>query len=497
MSSPVNVGDILAGKYQVERVLGVGGMGVVVAAKHLALGDRVAIKFLLPAALARNDVVDRFFKEGRAANRLKGEHIARVHDVGRLETGAPFLIMEFLDGRDLGAILKEKGPFSVETAVDYILQACEALAEAHSINIIHRDLKPSNLFLIKRIDGTPSIKLIDFGISKVPDVSAEGAAGEATATAVMMGSPLYMAPEQMASARDVDGRADIWSLGIILHTMLTGAPPFRAPSVMQVYELIVQGAPPIRKTRPEVPAGIEAAILRCLQKDRRQRFADVGELAEAIAEFAPPEARFTVDRIKRILASRSTIESPPTSNDAPVQVVGITPAPVSPPKDESALGGKPPSTPSNPDASAPTGSSEVDGLGTGGPWDQKTHPPMRRTPPALLIAAGVAVLIGGPVAFFALRSNGGAGAPGAPVTDTMSAHTAAPAESAQPVTTAQPSVVPGASVAPSTSPEASGAPSATRASADVPHHPRVTPPPHLPPPHTQRPPASDPFGTQH
>ena len=393
MSSPVNVGDILASKYQVERVLGMGGMGVVVSAKHLILGERVAIKFLLPQALAREDVVKRFIQEGMAANRLRGEHIGRVHDVGRLESGAPFLVMEYLDGKDLGAVLRDGGPLAVEVAVDYVIQACEALAEAHSSGIIHRDLKPSNLFLIQRLDGTPSIKLIDFGISKILVPGADGDAGEMTATAVMMGSPLYMAPEQMASARDVDGRADIWSLGIILHTMLTGAPPFRAPSVMQVYELIVQGAPPIRKQRADVPEGIETTILKCLQKDRRQRFADVGELADALAEFGAPEARFIAERIKRILSTRSTrdsIAAPAPDSDAKIPVVAVTPAAIA--ATEPAEGAAdavrhssrskgsgrhpPPGTASISDSAA------IEALGTGGPWDQKTQPPpAARAPP--------------------------------------------------------------------------------------------------------------------
>src|SRR5262245_27135538 len=141
MSSPVNVGDILASKYQVERVLGMGGMGVVVAAKHLILGERVAIKFLLPQALAREDVVKRFIQEGTAANRLRGEHIGRVQDVAKLESGAPLLVMEYLDGKDLAPILRDSGPIKMELAIDYVIQACEALAEAHSAGIIHRDLK--------------------------------------------------------------------------------------------------------------------------------------------------------------------------------------------------------------------------------------------------------------------------------------------------------------------------------------------------------------------
>ncbi len=500
MSSPVNVGDILAGKYQVERVLGVGGMGVVVSARHLTLGERVAIKFLLPQALARNDVVARFLQEGRAAARLRSEHVARVHDVGKLETGAPFLVMEYLDGSDLGAVLREKGPMTVEVAVDYVMQACEALAEAHSAGIIHRDLKPSNLFLIERLDGSPSIKLIDFGISKIQLPGAEGAEGEMTATAVMMGSPLYMAPEQMASARDVDGRSDIWSLGIILHTMLTGSPPFRAPSVMQVYELIVQGAPPIRKTRPDVPAGIEAAILKCLQKDRRQRYANVGELAEAIADFGPPQARFSAERIKRIIVARTPADSilPPSGGEALVPVVAITPAAVANtvPADAGAKAGaeavKGEVTSNGLGISQPDGASVIDPLGTDGPWDQKTHPPMRRARPAALIAAVAALVIGAPVAFFVLR---GGHAPAQSVSmgdttaqpgDTSRAHQPAvappsPSTSADP---AAPSVLPGASVTP---PEPSAHPSPPP-ERETNVHTRPRPPSPPPSPQPTRPP---------
>jgi serine/threonine-protein kinase len=495
MSSPVNAGDILAGKYQVERVLGMGGMGVVVAAKHLILGERVAIKFLLPQALAREDVVKRFIQEGTAANRLRGEHIGRVHDVGRLESGAPFLVMEYLDGKDLGAILRDGGPLGVEIAVDYLVQACEALAEAHSSGIIHRDLKPSNLFLIQRLDGSPSIKLIDFGISKlVSGGEGEGGGGEMTQTAVMMGSPLYMAPEQMASARDVDGRADIWSLGIILHTMLTGAPPFRAPSVMQVYELIVQGAPPIRKQRAGVPEGVEAAILRCLQKDRRQRFADVGELAEALAPFGPPEARFIAERIKRIVSARSTRDSlvvPASDPKLPVAV--ITPAAVANTEpagpDAPASGPKPAGdgSPSGPGASSSIDSGSayrsatLDAPVTGGPWDQNTGTPARRPRPAL-IAAGAAIVTGVVVGYLALRTGHGTAAQ--PPSKPAEEH----AVSADPP---PPTVVPGPSVAPSAATSVPSASTATTSSsADAkppgtpPHHriPPSTLTPHPPPP---------------
>jgi eukaryotic-like serine/threonine-protein kinase len=495
MSSPVNVGDILAGKYQVERVLGMGGMGVVVSAKHLTLGERVAIKFLLPQALARNDVVRRFLQEGQAAARLRSEHVARVHDVGKLESGAPFLVMEYLDGNDLGAVLRDRGPMPVEEAVDFVLQACEALAEAHSAGIIHRDLKPSNLFLIKRLDGSPSIKLIDFGISKIQLPGAEGAEGEMTATAVMMGSPLYMAPEQMASARDVDGRSDIWSLGIILHTMLTGSPPFRAPSVMQVYELIVQGAPPIRKARADVPAGIETAILKCLQKDRRQRYNNVGELADAIAEFGPPQARFAADRIKRIIVARSPTDSmPPPVSEAQVPVVAVTPAAVANTLPADAKGPGAPSVKADGAKSADGTSAElgVSGVsqpssaaielpGTDGPWDQRTHPPSRRPRPAALIAAAVALLIGAPVAFFVLRDSHGPPAP-APAAGSASVHpvTVVPAPSAP----EPPTVLPGASIAPPLPTSEPSVPPRDTAEpvTNVHVHPRPPPPQQRPPP---------------
>jgi serine/threonine protein kinase len=443
MSSPVNVGDILAGKYQVERVLGVGGMGVVVSARHLELGERVAIKFLLPQALARQDVVERFQREGKAAARLRSEHTTRVYDVGKLATGQPFLVMEYLDGKDLGAVLRDQGRLAVDAAVGYLLEACGALAEAHAIGIVHRDLKPSNLFLIRRIDGTPSVKLIDFGISKIQLPGSDGDQGEMTGTAVMMGSPLYMAPEQMASARDVDGRADIWSLGVILHAVLTGTAPFRGPGVMQVYEQIVTGPPPIRALRADVPEGVEAAILRCLQKDRTLRFANVGELADAIAPFGPPDARFTADRIKRILLAQAgpgSIPPPAEKVSATVPVAALTPAPMA--LEATSKADAPSvSTPSPDLSSQPSGSpAAVDPQATDGAWGQNMRPPAKKKPfPVALIAATVgALLIGAPVAFFALRGRDRA----TPPTDPSSVHAAVTASASAAEAPPEPSVAP-------------------------------------------------------
>ncbi len=408
---PVNVGDVLADKYHVERVLGAGGMGMVVAAKHLTLGERYAIKFLLPQALAREDVVKRFKQEGQAAARIRSEHVARVFDVGSLADGSPYLVMEYLDGNDLGAILRDKGRLSVEDTVEYVLQACLALADAHTIGIIHRDLKPSNLFIVKASDGSPTVKLIDFGISKVVVPEGEGGAGEMTQTAVMMGSPLYMAPEQMASARDVDGRADIWSLGIILHTLLTGTPPFKAASVMQIYELIVAGAPPIRGIRSDVPAGLEAAILKCLEKDRRKRFADVGELADAIAEFGSTHARYLADRTRRIVRAKSAASMP----SVPPPSEAVTPpieAPATGAEGKRAEADKRDTSDRTPPPAglSSTGSSDAgvsqsgpDPQSTDGPWGQRTSPPSKSRRSVALIAAGLALAVGAPAAFFLLR----------------------------------------------------------------------------------------------
>ncbi|WP_437669640.1 serine/threonine-protein kinase [Sorangium sp. So ce131] len=306
MVAPVNVGDVLAEKYQVERVLGEGGMGVVVAARHLRLGERVAIKFLLPQALSRADLVGRFLREGQAAARIRSEHVTRVYDVGTLAGGEPYLVMEYLEGTDLKAVLRRDGPLPVELACEHLLQACEALAEAHAIGIIHRDLKPGNLFLSQRADGSPLLKVIDFGISKMA-LEAEPArikGPDVTESSAMLGSPLYMAPEQMVSSKNVDARADVWSMGAILFQLLTGATPFRGDSVMEIYDRILEGPPVLRALRPDVPERLERAVQRCLQKNPADRFGNIAELAAELAAFAPPHAQILAERAARVLRVR-------------------------------------------------------------------------------------------------------------------------------------------------------------------------------------------------
>ncbi|MCC6663033.1 MAG: protein kinase [Polyangiaceae bacterium] len=309
-------GDVLLGKYVVEKVLGMGGMGVVVAAHHRQLDERVALKFLLPEAAANPEVVARFLREARAAAKIKSEHVTRVFDVGTMDSGAPFLVMEYLEGRDLSALLGQHGPLEPGLAVDYVLQACEALAEAHAARIVHRDLKPHNLFLSHRADGSPCIKVLDFGISK----SVTTVDGAMTRTSAMMGSPLYMSPEQMVSARDVDVRSDIWALGVILHELTTGKTPFDAETMPQLVVQVTQNAPrPLRADRTDAPAALEAVVARCLEKEPARRYQSVAELAAALAPFASADGRGSVSRVSRVLGAAAG-EGPAASVEPAVAV---------------------------------------------------------------------------------------------------------------------------------------------------------------------------------
>jgi eukaryotic-like serine/threonine-protein kinase len=316
----VKEGDILAGKYRVERILGAGGMGVVVAAQHLALDQKVAIKFLLPEVLGNEEAVGRFMREAQAAVKIKSEHVARVIDVGTLDNGAPYMVMEYLEGGDLGAWLEQKGPLPFDQAVEFILQASEAIAEAHGLGIVHRDLKPANLFCVRRADGVLSTKVLDFGISKVTGSQMSGSAMSMTRTSAVIGSPFYMSPEQLRSSRDVDARTDIWSLGIILYQLLTGKTPFTAEALPELFiNIVTQPTPLVRSFRPDIPVGLEQVICRCLEKEREGRYLNMAEMATALAPFAPRRARGSVERIRGIIQSSglsATALAPPTSSDA-------------------------------------------------------------------------------------------------------------------------------------------------------------------------------------
>jgi serine/threonine-protein kinase len=312
----VSEGQLLAGKYRIERVLGQGGMGVVVAAHHIVLDEVVAIKFLLPEALRSAEAVARFEREARNAVKIRSEHVARVTDVGRLENGAPYMVMELLRGRDLEVLLRERGPLPLADVADYVLQAGEAIAEAHGLGIVHRDLKPPNLFLTERADGSSCIKVLDFGISKLTVAGSEERG--MTSTAAIIGSPLYMSPEQLMSSRDVDMRTDIWSLGVICFELLTGKAPFLADTLPQLCMAISLAPPtPLRNYRPDLPLEVEAMLLRCLTKDPGKRYGTVAEFAAELVKFAPRHARLSAERIERLARaagfSASALALPPSS----------------------------------------------------------------------------------------------------------------------------------------------------------------------------------------
>ncbi len=315
------LGAVLAGKYRVERIIGAGGMGQVVEATHLELDERVALKFLLADGVDDPEILARFKREARLAVKIKSEHVARVIDIGALENGAPFIVMELLHGRDLSQVQRERRRFPVTEAVDHLLQAMEALAEAHALGIIHRDLKPQNLFLTHRKDGSDCIKVLDFGISKLmPSGDAVEAEGSLTHTTSTLGSPLFMSPEQMTKPKAVDARADIWSLGATLYKLVTGKPPFNGESVAQVCGMILIGGPPppITSLVPEAPPAIDEVISRCLARDADDRYANIGDLAAALAPLGSPAAAASMERVIRVLQSagfapNARVPEPPPS----------------------------------------------------------------------------------------------------------------------------------------------------------------------------------------
>jgi serine/threonine-protein kinase len=274
-------------------------MGVVVAATHEQLDQRVALKFLRPDLVSNVEVVRRFMRESRAAVKIQSEHVARVLDVGTTDSGTPYMVMEYLDGEDLSQVLADRGALPVVDTVGYVLEACEAIAEAHSLGIVHRDLKPANLFLARRPSGRPIVKVLDFGISKVP---AGGKDAETTSTTALMGSPVYMSPEQMVAPEKVDVRTDVWCLGVVLYELLSQKLPFEGETMPELVFKVVQNPHlPLLPVRPDLPEGLAAVIDRCLEKNQALRFANVAELAKALAPFASSRSAQSVERIQHLL----------------------------------------------------------------------------------------------------------------------------------------------------------------------------------------------------
>ena len=312
-----NPGEVIGDKYAIVQPIGSGGMGIVYEAIHTRLGQRVALKMLLPDLAESIHAVARFEREARAAVHLKSQHVARVFDVDALADGAPYIVMELLEGRDLAAELEQRGPLPIAEAVDYVLEACEAMSEAHRMGIVHRDIKPGNLFLADE-GRKPVLKVLDFGISKF----ADEASPSVTTTRSGLGTAAYMSPEQVRSAKHVDARSDVWSLGVVLYELLTGCQPFAGDTATAMAAAIVADLPhPLCSARPEAPPELERAIMRALEKDKDGRFADAAAFAAAIAPFGslptslgsePPP----VPRTPRTLPSRVAVRPPILSSSA-------------------------------------------------------------------------------------------------------------------------------------------------------------------------------------
>ena len=442
---PVKDGDILAGKYRVEKVLGEGAMGVVVSAMHVHLGERVALKFLKPELSQNQEVVARFLREAQAAVRIKGEHIARVSDVGTLESGAPYMVMEYLTGTDLGVLLEKRGKLDVAQAVDCVLQACDAIAEAHSLGIVHRDLKPSNLFLTTRPDGSALVKVLDFGVAKL--LNSDPSNPPLTANGAVIGSPLYMSPEQLLGKKTIDARSDVWQLGVILYELITGVCPFDGNTMAEIMLAIgVQPAKPLRQVRPDAPVEIEALIARCLEKDAAQRLPDVAALAEGLLPFATTRrAQVSVEHIVSLIRGQAAVANLPPMRErlpsgAGLSALGLAdPGRVSGhPKDASNPYARTMASAGENERSAQTGppaarAERMAITGPPGPPDRmaQTTPGLQQRSPASplpWVVAGTLIVVGIMLAFFGIASSKAHDTPPKPAaTATVPAPAPAPA----------------------------------------------------------------------
>jgi serine/threonine protein kinase len=316
MSAPSlpHAGDIIADKYRVDGQLGEGGMAVIFAAHHLLLDKPIAVKLLSPDLPRLPQIIERFLTEARAAARVDSPNVARVMDVGVLVNGLPYMVMERLDGCDLEELLTLEKRLSIGDAVDYVLQALQGLAHAHTLGVVHRDLKPANLFLAHQADGTAIIKILDFGIARVDKTTRVTQQGQA------VGSPTYMSPEHIRNDEVVDHRTDIWAMGVVLYELLTGQPPIEEDGVGETLAAVLskKAAPP-RTLRPEIPPALDAAIMKCLEHDPAQRWSDVAKLAQAIAPFGtgacaalPAAIEQTMRQQLRRYSGRAFLVRPPT-----------------------------------------------------------------------------------------------------------------------------------------------------------------------------------------
>lgn len=327
--APVRVGEVLAGKYRVERVHAPGALGVTCDAQHLQLRQRVVVKLCTASERSSAEVAARFLQNARLAAQLRSAHLARVLDVGTLESGIAYSVTEHLSGTDLRGVLRVREWLPVPEAVDYVLQVCEALAVAHVGGFVHRNLKPANVFLARESDGRPIAKVLDFCLVESP---LSDASITLTTTESVVSSLAYLAPEQVRDPGSVDVRADIWAVGALLHELLTGSPLYAASSVPGIFAAIAADpATPISQLRSDIPSELEEVVLRCLEKERDYRWFDVGTLAKQLRRFASEEGSAAVDRVimvleRRVRSLRSLLPPALTKVEAPRPIASSAPA---------------------------------------------------------------------------------------------------------------------------------------------------------------------------
>jgi tRNA A-37 threonylcarbamoyl transferase component Bud32 len=309
-------GAVLDGRFVVEGLLGRGGMGCVVLARHRELGELRAIKLLRHDRALNQRARSRLAREARAAARIRSAHVVRVFDVvvSEEESVFPYIVMEHLVGETLAARLGRER-LSVPSVGRIVIEACEALAEAHAYGTVHRDLKPSNLFLTSTADRNDFVKVLDFGIAKTDEVRFDLGCTESH---TLLATPAYASPEQLRASKDVDPRSDIWSLGVIIYQCLTGRLPFEDGTLAETSSRILRDPPsPLRQHCPEAPVEIEQLLARCLEKERKARLPSARALVEALAPFAPQAAASCLTYIDGLVPVPEVVTQRPASPDLP------------------------------------------------------------------------------------------------------------------------------------------------------------------------------------